>query len=290
LLGTLEDYMIDRNTLERARDVAAEAAVRAGRLISMHAGRIEPEDIRSKGVHDLVTEADEEAQRIIVEALQAAFPDHGILAEEGSDPENLVEVADGYRWIIDPIDGTTNFTRGLAPYAVSIALQYEAEIVVGTVLDVPRGELFTAVKGGGLYVNGVRSRVSRTRTLHDSLITTGLPYRDLSHLEPYLQVLADFLKLTNGVRRPGSAAVDLANVAAGRFDGFFEEGLAPWDLAAGLLLVEEGGGCVTDFSNRRNPIFCKQLVASNGLIHQAMLGVVEPLREFDRSRVPAVSF
>lgn len=267
---------------EKARDVAAEAALKAGHLIRQHAGRLAREDVRAKGKQDLVTFVDEEAQRIIVDVLKRAFPDYGVLGEEGSDLGVVDPVADGYRWIIDPIDGTTNFLHGTPPYAVSIGLQREAEMVAGVVLDVARNELFTAVRGGGLYVNGVRTHVSRSGTLHDSLITTGFPYRVLDHLDAYLEVFAAFMARTQGVRRPGSAAVDLAYVAAGRFDGFFETGLMPWDVAAGQILIEEGGGRVTDYENEPNPTFAGHLLASNGLIHEEMMGVVGPLREFAR--------
>ncbi|HET6566740.1 MAG TPA: inositol monophosphatase family protein [Rhodothermales bacterium] len=266
---------------EKARDVAAEAALRAGRLIQQHAGRVDPGAVRDKGVHDLVSEVDEEAQRVIIEVLNNQFPGFEVLGEEGSSLHPANPVADGYRWIIDPIDGTTNFLHGVPPYAVSIGLQREQEVVAGVVLDVPRGELFTAVRGGGLFVNGARAHVSTTARLHDSLITTGFPYRALEHLDPYLKVFGDFMGRTTGIRRPGSAAVDLAYVAMGRFDGFFETGLMPWDVAAGQLLVEEGGGRVSDYGDAPDPMFAGNLLASNGLIHAEMLEVLRPLHEFE---------
>jgi myo-inositol-1(or 4)-monophosphatase len=269
---------------EKARDVAAEAALRAGYLIRQHAGQLDANGIRAKGKQDLVTFVDEEAQRIIVDVLKRTFPDYDVLGEEGADLATMRPVADGYRWIIDPIDGTTNFLHGTPPYAVSIGLQREDEIVAGVVLDVTRHELFTAVRGGGLFVNGARAAVSRTASLYDSLITTGFPYRALEHLDAYLNVFAAFMARTQGVRRPGSAAVDMAYVAAGRFDGFFETGLLPWDVAAGQLLIEEGGGRVTDYENRSNPTFGGHLLASNGLIHDEMLDVIEPLRDFARAQ------
>ena len=261
---------------ERARDVAVEAAVEAGHLIRARAGRAT--DVRAKDAFDLVTEIDEEAQRIIVGRLRAAFPDHDVLAEEGADLAAQAAVADGHRWIIDPIDGTTNFMHGVPPYAVSIGLQEGAEVVVGVVLDVARGELFTAVRGGGLYVNGVRAGVSSTSDLGESLLATGFPHRSFGQVDPYLQVMRRFIRDALAIRRPGAASVDLAYVACGRFEGFFEIGLMPWDVAAGLVLVEEGGGRVTDYEEGRNPLFSSQVLATNGRLHPAMLEALEPLR------------
>ncbi len=259
---------------EQARDVAAELARQAGRLVRFYAGRVA---VREKGYNELVTRADEEVQRFLVEGLLARFPDHAILAEEDiAGPQGAVGHVP-FRWIIDPIDGTTNFTRGVPPYAISLALQHEGQTVVGVVYDVPHDELFTAVRGGGLYVNGVRAQVSRTRTLREALITTGFPYREIVHLQEYLEALGRVIEATLGVRRPGAASVDLAWVACGRFDGFFETGLSPWDVAAGILLVEEGGGKVTDFHGRPDPIYARQLLATNGYLHEALCELVTSL-------------
>ena len=262
---------------ERARDVAAEAALEAGRLIRAWAGRAT--DVRAKDAFDLVTEVDEEAQRIVVERLREAFPDHDVLAEEGADLAGWADVADGSRWIIDPIDGTTNFAHGVPPYAVSIGLQEGAEIVVGVVLDVARGELFTAVRGGGLYLNGARAGVSATSDLGEGLLATGFPHRSFDRVDPYLQAMRHFIRDALAVRRPGAASVNLAYVACGRFDGFFEVGLMPWDVAAGLLLVEEGGGRVTDYAGAASPVFSGRVLASNGRLHEAMWERLAPLRE-----------
>lgn len=261
---------------EQARDVAVEAAMEAARVIRAQAGRAA--DVREKDTRDLVTEIDEEAQRIILHRLQSVFPDYDVLAEEGADLANRNVAADGYRWIIDPVDGTKNFMRGLPPYAVSIALQQEAEVVVGVVLDVSRGELFTAVRGGGLYVNGARARVSPTSGLDRALIATGFPFRAFDQVDAYLQATRRFLGEALGLRRFGSASVDLAYTACGRLDGFFETGLMPWDVAAGLLLIEEGGGRVTDYEDVRNPLFSGHVLASNGPLHPAMLEVLAPMR------------
>jgi myo-inositol-1(or 4)-monophosphatase len=259
---------------ERARDAAVDAAKRAAALIRLHAGRVATDEVREKGVHDLVTHVDEEAQRIIIDALREAFPDFGVLAEEGADDDRLSPVADGHRWIVDPIDGTTNFTHGVPPYAVSIALQRDATLVLGVVLDVARDELFTAVRGRGLYVNGARAWVRRAERLDESLLATGFPYRRYAHIDRYLGVLKRFLLTARGVRRHGVASIDLAYVACGRFDGFFETGLRPWDVAAGTVLVEEAGGRVSDYRGGGDPVFDRQIVASNGRIHDAMLDVL----------------
>ncbi len=263
------------------RDAAVRAARQAARLIRMRAGEVETDEVREKGVHDLVTRTDEEAQALIVDCLRGAFPGYDVLAEEGA-PRDRQAVADGRRWIIDPIDGTTNFTHGVPPFAVSIALQHGRDVVVGVVLDVAAGELFTAVRGGGLYVNGGPAQVSTADTLEASLVATGFPYRMFDDLEIYLKVLERFLRASRGVRRQGSAVVDLARVACGRFGGSFSAGLSPWDVAAGRLLVEEGGGRVTDFGGAGELVFEGQVLATNGRLHAPMMELLAPLRDVGR--------
>lgn len=258
---------------ESELDAAVRAARAAAKLIEEKAGTLHHSQIRQKGLNDLVTEVDEAAQEIIIRTLEERFPDYAVLAEEGRG-EPQTETAEGFRWIIDPIDGTTNFMHGVPPYAVSIALQDRDEIVVGVVLDVSRDEVFTAVRGGGLRVNGKARGVSATPRLSESLLTTGFPYRSIGHIDVYLEVLGDFMTRSRGLRRPGSAAIDLAYVAAGRFDGFFETGLLPWDVAAGQLLVEEAGGRVTDYRDQPGAVFEAQLLATNGRIHDEMLEIL----------------
>ena len=259
--------------LTQARDHAVTAAVSAAHCIRRYAGRLRQETIRAKGTHDLVTHADEEAQRVIIDHLHRAYPDHDVLAEEGAAAE--AGAAGAYRWIIDPIDGTTNFTRGIPPYAVSIGLQHGADLLVGVVLDVARGELFTAVRGGGLYVNGVPARVAETARLFDAALTTGFPYRAFDEADAYLTAMRAFMEQSLALRRPGAASVDLAYVACGRFDGFFEAGLRPWDVAAGTLLVLEGGGRVTDFAGGPADVLAPDhVLATNGRIHDEMLAVL----------------
>lgn len=262
---------------QEALETAVETALEAGHLIRTHAGKINHGQIRMKSVHDLVTEIDERSQQLIVSSLEKAFPGSSVLAEEGEASKGG-EVVDGLRWIIDPIDGTTNFTHGMPPYAVSIGLEDSGELVAGVVLEVGRWELFTAVKGGGMYVNGVRSEVSHTQELDESLLVTGFPYKRFEHLDEFLALLGRILQASRGVRRTGAASVDLAYVAAGRFEGFFETGLMPWDLAAGTLLINEAGGRVTNYANEPNRLFDKQVVATNGKIHEALLAHLAPMK------------
>lgn len=268
---------------ERERDAAVAAARRAGAYIRSYAGRpggIQPDAIRQKGLHDLVTDVDDEAQRLIVGDLAAAFPDIGVLAEEGTadaDLPGLRRAAGRARWIIDPIDGTTNFTRGLAPYCVSIALEVDGTLVVGVVYEITADETFAAARGRGLTLNGAPARVSATATLARSLVTTGFPFRTFWYEDAYLGVLHRFMRSTLGVRRPGSAAADLAYVACGRFDAFFEAGLAPWDMAAGIVLVREGGGRVSDLVGGDDALFGGHILASNPGVYDAMLERAQPL-------------
>lgn len=262
---------------EKQLDAAVAAALSAGRLIQRHAGRLADEAVREKGTHDLVTEIDERAQRTIISRLEESFPDYAVLAEEGEFSEQDLE-ADGFRWIIDPIDGTTNFLHGVPPYAVSIALQHRSELVVGVVLDVSRDELFAAARGGGLRVNGRRAEVSRTTDIAHALVTTGFPYRAFDRIDGYLATMRRLMKDARGLRRPGSASIDLAYVAAGRFDAFFETHLGAWDVAAGIVLVEEAGGRVTDFDLEQRPLHGREILASNGLLHDQMYERMAPLR------------
>lgn len=263
---------------QQVLDTAIEAALAAGRLIRSESGRVAPERVSAKGLHDLVTDVDKGAQSIVVSAIKGAFPSHEILAEEDAKHDLRADPGeDVWRWIIDPIDGTTNFTHGVPPYAVSIGVQTRRGMEVGVVYDVSRDELFSARRGGPVLMNGRPASVSGVQELGQALVTTGFPYREYAHIDAYLAVLKDFMREAQGVRRPGSAAVDLAWVATGRFDGFFETGLAPWDVAAGMLLVECGGGRVTDYSGSPDAAFSKQVVASNGRIHDRMLELVEPM-------------
>jgi len=271
----------------RERDAAVQAARRAAALVRARAGTAAGR--RCKAPNDYVTETDERAQAVIVDHLTEAFPGYDVLAEEHADPAaDARPVASGTpRWIIDPIDGTTNFMHALPPYAVSIALQRGTEIVVGVVLEVAGGTLYTAVRGDGAYRDGVPLAVSRAQKMSEAVVATGFPYRTFGHLEGYTDVLGEVIRAAQGVRRCGAASVDLARVAAGGFGAFFETGLSPWDVAAGVLLVEEAGGRVTDYRGRSpdesggdgdGALFGGQVLATGGPLHEPMRAFVEPMQ------------
>ena len=222
---------------------AVKAARRAGTIINRASMDVGSLAVTKKRHNDFVTEVDKAAEKAVIETLLATYPDHGILAEESgvSGPQDAE-----YVWIIDPLDGTTNFIHGFPQYAVSIGLRHKGIITQAVVYDPSRNELFTASRGRGAYLNDRRIRVSGRIGLADSLIGTGFPFRDGSHLEEYMRMFKAVTQETAGVRRPGAAALDLAYVACGRLDGFWEIGLAPWDMAAGSLLILESGGLIAD--------------------------------------------
>ena len=218
---------------------------------------------------DLVTEADLASEREIISIVRAAFPDHGILAEESGE----TGAPSSARWIIDPLDGTTNFAHGLGNFSVSIAFALEGELQVGVVYNPVSGELFEAEAGAGAFLNGRKIAVSRQDHLEDSLLATGFPYTIRETLSPLVERFSLVLGAAQGVRRLGSAALDLCFVACGRFDGFWEEHLKPWDTAAGTLILREAGGIVTDFSNSPFEVRMQEILATNGRIHGEMLGL-----------------
>jgi myo-inositol-1(or 4)-monophosphatase len=254
--------------MERELAVAVAAAEQAGGLQRERFGSTLTIDF--KGEANLVTEVDRQSEKLIVETLLAAFPHDDILAEEGSNRQSGAS----RRWIIDPLDGTTNYAHAFPWFAVSIALERGGELVVGVVYHVMLGEMFTAVRGQGAFLNGKRLTVSKQPTLRQSLLATGFPYDPDNDEEGIFRRFAAMHHEARGVRRPGAAALDLAYVAAGRFDGFWEERLNPWDMAAGQLLVEEAGGVVTGYDGLPHRVEDHRIVASNGLIHGKMLAVL----------------
>jgi len=220
-----------------------------------------------KGLHDLVSYVDRGSEKMLVERLSSIMPEAGFLAEEGTASGN-----DGrYCWVIDPLDGTTNFIHGLHPFSISVALTEGGESVAGIVHAVGGNETFTAYKGGGAWLNGNKIHVSTEVLLSDSLVATGFPYYDFSRIEKYMACLTHFCKTTHGLRRLGSAAIDLAYVACGRFEAFYEYGLNPWDIAAGVLLVREAGGRVSDFSGAEGNLSGKEVIAANNLVYPEFL-------------------
>jgi myo-inositol-1(or 4)-monophosphatase len=242
--------------------------MRAGRLLREHVP--ERHQIEHKGAVDLVTEMDRHSERIIVEAIRGAYPEHPIHTEEGTSRAE----SSSLRWIVDPLDGTTNYAHGYPCYSVSIALQKGGHIVLGVVYDPLREELFAARRGGGARLNGHTLTVSHTDRLIKSLLATGFPYDIRTSVDNNLDHFARFALQAQGVRRDGSAALDLCYVAAGRFDGFWEMKLAPWDVAAGALMVTEAGGRVSDFSGGPFVIDGDQVIASNGRIHELMIDIL----------------
>ncbi|HXG53367.1 MAG TPA: inositol monophosphatase family protein [candidate division Zixibacteria bacterium] len=247
---------------------AWDAARAAGELL--RESWLKPQTIDYKGAIDLVTAADRESERCIVAALRERFPDHAILAEEES---NVTGSGSGYRWIVDPLDGTTNFAHGYPHFCVSIALEHESELIVGLVYDPLRRECFRAAKGHGATLNGSTIRISSTPELDKSLLATGFPYDRREHPDFYLAYFKAFMVRSQGVRRDGSAALDLCYVACGRLDGFWEMKLQPWDTAAGSLIVTEAGGRISDFSGGRFSLWGSETLASNGTIHDEMVAV-----------------
>lgn len=250
------------------RRVAVAAALAAGRLLREHVGRVR--EIRYKGAVNLVTEVDIASERLIVETIRSAFPDHAFLTEEGSGRDALEAPA---LWVIDPLDGTTNFAHGYPMFCVSIAFLRNGRPELGVVYQPLLDELFLAERGTGAFLNGERIRVSTHQELRSALLATGFPY-DLERRRQALAAFARFTLTARAVRRDGSAALNLAYVAAGRFDGFWEQELSPWDTAAGVLLVEEAGGTVTDYTGQPYRLSQGTCVASNGWIHRAMLDLI----------------
>ena len=230
--------------------------------------------IDKKGTIDLVTEVDLECEKMCRAVLAERFPHHDILAEELSSGPGQARTS-RYRWVFDPLDGTTNYAHGLPVFCASLALEIDGRTEVGAIYDPTRKELFTGERGQGAFVNGMRLRVSETRSLLDALLVTGFPYDVHERLVPLLAMFGAFLGEARAVRRLGSAALDLCYVAAGRFDGFWEQTLKPWDVTAGALIVEEAGGRITGMDGSQFDPAAAHLVASNGQIHEAMLDVIK---------------
>ena len=249
---------------------AIETARDAGRILMEKFGR--KIEITMKGEINLVTEADLASEALIIERIKSYYPKHSILAEESG--EAVVIGGDStWKWIIDPLDGTTNFAHGYPCFCVTLALEHNGEIVIGVTYDPTRNELFAAERGKGATLDGKPIRVSQTEELGSSLIVTGFPY-DIKQRDNFARHLTDMLLQSRGVRRDGSAAIDMAYVACGRFDGFWEEGLNPWDVAAGVLLIEEAGGQVSYYDGSKFSIYEAPICASNGLIHSQMLNIL----------------
>ncbi len=259
-------------------NVAVKAARAAGALINRAALDVESVRVSQKQVNDFVTEVDQACEESIIETLLTAYPGHAIWAEESGRVHGAQD--SDFVWIIDPLDGTTNFIHGLPIYCVSIALAVKGKIEQAVVYDPTRNDLFTATKGRGAYMNNRRIRVAKRTRLQECLISTGFPYRFDDNIQHYLSMLGDILPRTAGIRRPGAAALDLAYVAAGFTDGFFELGLQPWDVAAGALLITEAGGLVGNLSGDANFLEQRECLAANPRIYGQLVGLLGRYSKF----------
>jgi len=255
--------------LKSVKRVGIAAAYEGARILRANFGK--KFKIQKKGIKDLVTESDTESERLIIKTIRKVFPAHGILAEESGIDNNGAECI----WIIDPLDGTTNFAHNIGLFAVSIAFSIRGDITAGIVLNPITGELFTALKGEGAELNGIPINVSGTTSLSDSLLVTGFPYNTKDIIKSLQARFFNCLNASQGIRRLGSAALDLCFVASGRFEGFWEENLKPWDTAAGCIIVREAGGKISDFSGNPYNLYKNEILATNGKIHEEVIGLLE---------------
>jgi len=253
-------------------EIAIEAAKETGKFLKKNLGKVREIQPKAGQERNLVTEIDRRSEEIVIEKIRRHYPNHNILAEEsGSRTVGTSE----YKWIIDPLDGTTNFTHGLPVFCVSIGLELRGELLLGVIYDPNLDELFVGEKGKGSSMNGKRIRVSQSSPLMKTLLVTGFPYDIVENPANAIGHFVNFLMNAQAVRRMGSAAIDLAYVAAGRYDGFWEVALNPWDMAAGALIVQEAGGKLSDFSGNQHSIYTKEIVASNGLVHEEMVKILK---------------
>ncbi len=252
-------------------NIAVRAARSAGNIIARAADRVDSFTITLKAQNDFVSEVDHQAEQEIIKVIRKAYPNHGILAEESG-----AQNGDDYLWVIDPLDGTTNFLHGFPQFSVSIALKHKGQLEQAVVYDPLRQELFTATRGAGAQLNERRLRVTKIKGLEGALLGTGFPFKQQQHLDTYLNTFRAFFPMTSGIRRAGSAALDLAYVAAGRLDGFWEIGLSEWDMAAGALLVQEAGGMVGDFSGGDEFLTTGNLVSGNPRVFKSMIETIAP--------------
>lgn len=241
-----------------------------GSFLESSVNHVSDDMITVKASMDFVTQIDQEAEKRLVESLALILPEAGFIAEEGTS----TKIGEKYDWIIDPIDGTTNFIHGVSPFCISIALRDDNKLVLGVIYDPMQKECFYAWESGGAWLNGQQIKVSDKKKLNESLIATGFPYTDFSLINEYMASLRSFMTKTHGVRRLGSAAMDLAYVACGRYDAFYEYHLKPWDVAAGSVLIKEAGGKVCDFRGENNYLFGEDYIGTNGVIHSEFMEII----------------
>ena len=275
--GTIDRPSSSLKPMHPALNVIIKAARRASQIINRSSSELDHLKVTSKRQSDFVTEVDKAAEAAIIDVLREAYPDYGILAEESGAAAGSGAGSD-YQWIIDPLDGTTNFIHGFPQYAISIALAHKGQITQALVYDTVRNEMFTASKGGGAFLNERRIRVSKCLKMEDALIGTGFPYRSFDHIDAYLAIFKELTQKTAGIRRPGAASLDLAYVACGRLDGFWEFGLSPWDMAGGALLISEAGGLIGDLAGNENYLESGNVIAGTPKVFAQLLQVVDSHR------------
>ncbi|PKP38527.1 MAG: inositol monophosphatase [Bacteroidetes bacterium HGW-Bacteroidetes-15] len=256
--------------LEHICNQVVELSKSTGQFIREQRNHFTIDRIETKGLHDFVSYVDKESETRLVEGLKQILPEAGYIAEEGTGSQK----PGGLNWVIDPLDGTTNFIHGLPPYAISIALMDADKVILGVIYEVTLNECFYAWGNGKAYLNGHEIKVSSISRVNDSLIATGFPYYDYDRIEPFFQTMEYFIRYSHGMRRLGSAATDLAYVACGRFEAFYEYSLQPWDVAAGAFIVEQAGGKVCDFSGKKNHIFGKEIIASNSNVFKPFFDII----------------
>ncbi len=257
---------MNSSELKKITEQVCDLSIQTADFIHKEVDNLRTSDIEIKGIHNFVTYVDKVSEERLVKGLSEILPGTGFIAEENPELE-MKEL----NWVIDPLDGTTNFIHGVPVYSISIALMEKKEVIVGVILEINQNECFFTCKGSPSFLNGKQIRVSETARLADSLLATGFPYYDYSRIDPYMNFFRFLMEHSHGIRRLGSAAADLAYVACGRFEGFYEYGLSPWDVAAGTILVRNAGGKVTDFNSGENYIFGKEIVATNNQIFQEFM-------------------
>jgi len=276
--------MTNKNTMYNFEDLCkstVEIAKKVGKYLRDEQNKLKQNNIEIKGIHNFVTYVDKTAERQIVDLLINLIPEAGFIVEE----ETITKKGEVYNWIIDPLDGTTNYIHGLSPFAISIALQQNNKTVIGVVYEVGLNECFYAWQNSAAYLNKNKINVSENSKIKDSLIATGFPYYDFKYIDSFLNSLKYFMQNSHGIRRPGSAATDLTYVACGRLDAFYEYSLSPWDVAAGAFIVQQAGGKVCDFSGENNYIFGKEIIATNANVFKEFSNEIKQIYSEEKNKL-----